>query len=109
MDIANATLSDFSGTVNSRYSVMLGGAEDDAQPIEVELIEAGDVSQQAMGDAKLECFALLFKGGLESRLPQGLHRFSHQQLGEFELFVTPIQHRDQDARYYEAVINRVCE
>ena len=109
MDIANATLSDFSGTVNSRYSVMLGAAEDDAPPIEVELTEAGDVSQNAMGDAKLECFALLFKGGLDSRLPQGLHRFSHPQLGDFELFVTPIQHRDQDARYYEAVFNRVSE
>ena len=109
MDIANAKVSDFSAAVNSRFSVMLSGAEDDAPAIEVELTEAGEVSQSSMGDARLECFALFFKGGLDSMLPQGLHRFSNDQLGSFDLFVTPIQHRDQDARYYEAVINRVCE
>ena len=41
-------------------------------------------------------------------LPQAIHRFNHDQLGAFELFIVPIR-RDDPGFYYEAVFNRMCQ
>lgn len=49
------------------------------------------------------CFALYFLGP-EPSLPQLLHRVSHPKLGEFPLFLVPIQ-KKRDGFVYEAVFN----
>jgi len=53
-----------------------------------------------------ESFSLLFSGGLELPLEQGLHTFRYAEMGEFELFITPVVPQDKAHRWYEAVINR---
>jgi hypothetical protein len=53
-----------------------------------------------------ESFSLLFSGGLDLPLEQGLHTFRHAAMGEFELFITPVVPQDKAHRWYEAVINR---
>lgn len=53
-----------------------------------------------------EKFSLLFTGGLEKPLQQGMHEFEHDMIGAFELFITPVQSPKPDLRWYEAIINR---
>ena len=52
-----------------------------------------------------DAFSLLFAGPSSSAVEQGIHRFSHSSLGEFELFVTPIESHGKEQRY-EAIVNR---
>ena len=39
-------------------------------------------------------------------LDQGVRDFSHDQMGQFELFIVPIR-QDAQGFYYEAVFNRI--
>jgi len=41
-------------------------------------------------------------------LDQGVHNLSHDQMGDFELFIVPIK-RDEHGFYYEAIFNRIRE
>jgi hypothetical protein len=52
-------------------------------------------------------FALLFRGPVELPLRQDVYNVSHAALGDFRLLLVPVLTRMNDARYYEAVINRV--
>jgi len=74
----------------------------DSVIIETELTE---VSEQQLS-ARQERFAIVFRGPLESYLGQGLRRFEHDQMGEFDLFIVPIS-RDDKGVYYEAVFNHI--
>lgn len=51
-------------------------------------------------------FSLLFRGPLEHKLPQMTRRLGHPELGDLEIFLTPVS-EDEDGRYYEAVFNYV--
>jgi hypothetical protein len=53
-----------------------------------------------------EQFAVLFHGPADPRHPQGICRFEHDALGEFELFITPIVGSDSERTVYEACFNR---
>jgi len=53
-----------------------------------------------------EKFSLLFVGRDDKPLQQGMHEFSHPELGEFELFITPVWSPAAAERWYEAIINR---
>ncbi len=96
----------FAKLVNSKFKVSLG-ERDSTESIEVQLVEADVVHQQAPCDVKLEAFTLLFKGEVHQALPQSSLQFSHEKLGDFELFITPVHNDDTEARYYEAVFNRI--
>jgi hypothetical protein len=39
-------------------------------------------------------------------LGQGVRNFQHEQMGNFELFIVPVQ-QDAQGFYYEAVFNRI--
>jgi len=45
---------------------------------------------------------------LSQFLDQGVRPFKHEQMGEFEMFIVPIQ-QDANGFYYEAVFNRIRE
>ncbi len=51
-------------------------------------------------------FSLIFEGEMENYFPQGIHKFSHTQLGEFDIFIVPIGpgHGNKQMRY-EAIFN----
>jgi hypothetical protein len=40
-------------------------------------------------------------------LQQGCHRFSHPEVGSFEIFITPVVSRNRAEVHYEAVFNRM--
>lgn len=49
-------------------------------------------------------FSLLFEGPKDPRLPQGIHTFSHPEIGAFDLFIVPIG-QSSDKTSYEAIFN----
>lgn len=94
------THEEFSKNANTKFQVQ---ADENTQ-VEVDLI--------AISELKLypqqEEFALEFRGPLNMFLGQGVHSFSHDQMGNFELFIVPIK-QDGQGFYYEAIFNRIRE
>ena len=72
--------------------------------MELELIEISELKLHP----QQEEFALEFRGPLNMFLGQGVHNFSHDQMGQFELFIVPIK-QDEQGFYYEAIFNRLRE
>ena len=64
----------------------------------------------AVSEVKLypqqEEFTLEFRGPLDQFLGQGVRNFTHDQMGQFELFIVPIR-QDEQGFYYEAIFNRI--
>ena len=55
--------------------------------------------------AAWECFSMRFEGNRSSPLQQGNYPMTHVSLGEFELFIVPIDERAGTVTY-EAIIYR---
>ena len=98
LDIQHALASTFSPHLNSTFRLSYGSAT-----MELALVEILDGST-----ARQVNFSLLFRGPLEPPLPQQIHPFEHDQIGQFDLFIVPIK-RDANGLYYEAVFNRVIK
>jgi hypothetical protein len=71
--------------------------------VELELVEVTDGGAAA---GQVERFSALFRGPLETFLPQRTYALEHEQLGNVELFIVPVR-QDSEGFYYEAVFNRV--
>lgn len=78
----------------------------EADPVELELIEASRVGElsarQARELGKREPFSLLFRGPAEAVLSQATWKLAHPELGELEIFLVPIDRR-AEGMIYEAV------
>jgi len=87
----------FAQSLNTNFQVQL----DAASPVDLQLVEVSELKRSA----RQEEFAIIFRGPDNPFLGQGMQRFAHDHLGQFDLFIVPIR---QDARgyYYEAVFNR---
>lgn len=72
--------------------------------VEAELVEVSEHNRE-----NLECFSLLFKVSKDKFFDQKIYKVNHPKMGEIDLFLTPVVHRDQDALYYESVFNRLIE
>jgi hypothetical protein len=88
----------FAAQLNTVFRVFV----DEADTIETELVEVSELKLSP----RQERFAIVFRGPNDKFLGQGMRRFSHQQMGEFELFLVPISKDDQGTNY-EAVFNRM--
>jgi uncharacterized protein DUF6916 len=55
---------------------------------------------------ELECFSALFRGPRLRVVESGTYRIKHDQLGEFEFFITPVNDHTKQ-QLYEAVFNRL--
>ena len=97
---ASLTHEEFSQHANSKFQVQ----GDDNIPVELELIDVSELKQYP----RQEEFTLTFRGPLELFLGQGIRPFTHDQMGEFELFIVPIK-QDADGFYYEVIFNRIRE
>ena len=75
---------------------------DDDNTLDTTLVEVSEL----LLSPRQERFSIVFRGPNETFLDQGNRRFSHDQLGEFELFLVPISRTDQGTDY-EAVFNRI--
>lgn len=71
-------------------------------PLALQLVEV----RSGRSSPRQEQFALLFLGSPAWPLAQGLYPLRHASLGEFDLFLVPVD-RDAQGFYYEAVFNRL--
>ncbi len=97
---ASLTHEEFSKHANTKFQVQL----DQLPPVELELIEVSEFKIHP----HQEEFTVLFRGPLDAFLDQGVRFLKHDQMGEFELFIVPVN-QDAEGIYYEAVFNRIRE
>jgi hypothetical protein len=98
----NLTCSVFAGCLHDSFRVHVG-----PEPVEVELIEARELSSRAPRPPELgprQPFALLFRGPRAAPFGQRTYRVEHDRLGAFDLFLVPVGPDDQGLRY-EAIFN----
>jgi hypothetical protein len=97
---ASLTHEEFTKQVNTKFQVQ----NEENIPVELELIEISEMKLYP----KQEEFSLEFRSPLNMFLSQGVHNFSHEQMGQFELFIVPFKQDDQGF-YYQAIFNRLRE
>ncbi len=100
----------FDGQLNTKFKITFGEPiegleEEDLGPTEteVELVEAVKKETDAT-----EGFSLLFQGGGDVFLDQQIHKFTHDKMGYFELFIVPVAKNDTGYQY-QAIISRLKE
>jgi len=91
---------EFNQYINTKFQIKI----DDQRAVELELTEVSDLKLSP----QQEEFAVTFRGPVDMFLGQGLRPFTHEQMGEFELFLVPIS-KDERGFNYEAVFNRIRE
>jgi hypothetical protein len=87
-DLGTLTADDFAALRGDRFRI---------GDFDVELVEVTEIPREPGGRAP---FSLVFQGGPDPPLPQGIHRVQHDQLGAIEIFLVPIA-----AGLYEAVFS----
>ena len=95
---ASLTHEEFTKHVNTKFHV----PNEENIPVELELIEISELKLYP----KQEEFSLVFRSPLNMFLSQGVHNFTHEQMGQFELFIVPIR-QDAQGFYYQAIFNRI--
>ncbi len=92
------SLESFAPHVESSFRVL--AAPD--QSVQITLVSAEDRGSTPSH----ECFSLLFRGPVDSFLPQRIYAMEHEVLGQMDLFLVPV---GQEARgfVYEAIFNRL--
>jgi uncharacterized protein DUF6916 len=95
---ASLTHEEFTKHVNTKFQVQ----NEENIPAELELIEISEIKLYP----KQEEFSLEFRSPLNMFLSQGVHNFSHEQMGQFELFIVPFK-QDAQGFYYQAIFNRL--
>ena len=88
----------FAEQLNSAFRVYL----DDEKTVDATLIEVSEL----LLSPRQERFSIVFRGPSETFLDQGNRRFSHEHLGDFELFLVPVSRTEQGTDY-EAVFNHI--
>ena len=97
---ASLTHEEFTKHLNTKFQVQ----NEENIPVELELIEISEMKLYP----KQEEFSLEFRSPLNMFLSQGVHNFSHDQMGQFELFIVPFK-QDDHGFYYQAIFNRLRE
>lgn len=95
---ASLTHETFTQNANTKFQVLV---EENAT-VELDLVQVSEIKLHP----QQEEFSLEFRGPLDMFLGQGLRNFTHEQMGEFELFIVPVR-QEADGFYYEAVFNRI--
>ncbi len=57
----------------------------------------------------MESFSLFFRGPLQPVMQQMIYTVTHEKMGDFEIFMVPIQYPKQDGIYYQSLFNRLTE
>lgn len=97
---AELTHEEFSKHLKSKFEIRLS----EAPAVEVELTEVSEL----LLSARQERFSLIFRSANDIMVVQGLHRFEHDEMGAFDLFIVPVG-RDESGTYHEAVFNRLIK
>jgi hypothetical protein len=102
-------LGDFSPHLNTTFRALYAPE----QSLELVLIEATDPdAHKEVKPRRQERFTLLFRGGEKGALLRdGIYKFRHERMGEFDLYISPVHippvEPDEAGVYYEAVFNRL--
>ena len=95
----NLTEQEFSKHVGSQYLIALGERDLSLKLTEVKAYMPGENEQSGM-----ERFSAFFEGPADVLLPQRTYRLQHEQMGDLDIFITPISGDAKSVRY-EAVFN----
>jgi hypothetical protein len=97
---ASLTHEEFSKNLNTKFHVQ----NEENISLELELTQVSELKLYP----RQEEFSVEFRSPLNMFLGQGGYNFSHDQMGQFELFIVPIK-QDEHGFYYEAIFNRIRE
>jgi hypothetical protein len=75
--------------------------------VTVRLVNVLKLGSKPALSGKREAFTLTFRADLKPSLKQETYTIEHAKLGAFSMLLVPIVSKDQNARYYEAVVNRL--
>lgn len=90
----------FEDCLDDTFVIEVEGGEE----VEVTMAEVSDRGK-APGEAERDrAFSVVFRGPEGVRIPQGVHRLRHPELGEMDLFLVPIG-PDEDGPRFEAVFS----
>ena len=82
---------------------------EEGETVRLQLIAAEDRTVASPGEKPVsECFSILFRGGSDTPLQQGIHHFDHASMGGFDLFIVPLG-PDGKGMVYEAAFNRLAK
>jgi hypothetical protein len=95
---ASLTHEEFTKHAKTKFQVQFN----ENTPVELELTKVSELKLHP----QQEEFAVEFRGPLDMFLGQGVRNFTHDQMGQFELFIVPIK-QDAQGFYYEAIFNRL--
>ena len=93
------TEQEFSRHLNSTFKLNL---ED--HTLELKLVEVKAYMPGKNEQAGMERFSIYFDGPGDTRLPQSVYSLTHEQMGQFDIFLVPISGDEKGFRY-EAVFN----
>ena len=101
------TYQDFAEQLNTRFKIRFG---EESATLEEEGRGRGETEMELVETVQRESdvsegFTLLFQGSDDVFLNQQIYAFSHDKLGDFELFIVPVG-KDEKGYQYEAVFNR---
>lgn len=91
---------DFVKHLNSKFPIRIS----ETQMVESELVEVSELKLSP----RQERFSVVFRVANEFFLDQGMRQFEHEVMGQFELFLVPVE-RDESGTYYEAIFNRLAK
>ena len=97
--MAALTEAEFSRHLNTDFDLTFGD-----EPLQLRLVAVKPYLPQANEQSGMERFSLFFDGPLDRYLPQSVYRLTHEAMGEIDLFLVPIEKKENAFRY-EAVFN----
>jgi hypothetical protein len=95
----NLTEQEFSKHLGGDFKVILSDGE-----LTLTLTEAKAYMPQENEQPGMERFSVFFKGPPELMLPQRTYSMRHEKMGDFDIFMTPLN-RNEKTIQYEAVFN----
>ncbi len=98
--IYDLTRDEMAEYVNTPFAVVNAPAA----PVTVQLTEV----TPRRATPRQEIFSLLFHGPADHFLPQHTYTLRHEQLGEFDLMLVPVE-KDAEGFIYEAAFNRLIQ
>jgi hypothetical protein len=96
---ASLTEQEFAKHVGTKFQLSL-----DQQAIELKLSEVKGYPAGPNEHGGMERFSVFFEGPSDPRLPQAVYRLTHEQMGDFDIFLVPLAKAGEGFRY-EAVFN----
>ncbi len=96
----------FAELLNTRFAVRIGGETTEGESAGPRIIKLELVSAVWKETGTTEGYSLLFRGPADSFLDQRIHRFSHEKMGDFGLFIVPVGKTGQGYEY-QAIVNRL--